>query len=199
MQRGPRARRPCRSGTDSWPQPAGCWRGKPRDDWRVRCCTRPFPEVGEGHPAPAAKTPGTHRETIRHGGQATPRRASLEDHLRSVPPCCRMMGGPEGASIRKLSAGQLSGHRMDHRDSSSSAAESDGKIEGSRAASIDFPEPGGPTISRLWPPAAATSSAHLALSCPLISARSGRFAVFARIAGSGRAEPGCHERDWQAR
>jgi len=26
------------------------------------------------------------------------------------------MGGPEGASIRKLSAGQLSGHRMDHRD-----------------------------------------------------------------------------------
>jgi hypothetical protein len=28
---------------------------------------------------------------------------------------------------------------MDHRDSSSSAAGSDGKIEGSQAASIDFP------------------------------------------------------------
>ena len=48
---------------------------------------------------------------------------------------------------------------------------------GSRAASIDLPAPGGPTINRLWPPAAATSSARLALSWPLMSARSSGWAV----------------------
>ena len=36
---------------------------------------------------------------------------------------------------------------------------SGGRIEGSRLAASDLPAPGGPTISRLWPPAAATSSA----------------------------------------
>ena len=53
--------------------------------------------------------------------------------------------------------------------SSSSAGVSGGRIVGSRAASIDLPAPGGPIISRLWPPAAATSSARLALSWPLMS------------------------------
>ena len=38
---------------------------------------------------------------------------------------------------------------------------------------IDFPAPGGPTIRRWWPPAAATSSARLPVSCPLMSRRSG--------------------------
>ena len=56
--------------------------------------------------------------------------------------------------------------------SSSSAGASGGRIDGNRAASIDLPAPGGPTMSRLWPPAAATSSARLALSWPLMSARS---------------------------
>src|SRR5580700_9778818 len=45
--------------------------------------------------------------------------------------------------------------------SSASAGSSGGRIPGSRAASIDFPAPGGPTIKRLWPPAAATSRARL--------------------------------------
>ena len=35
------------------------------------------------------------------------------------------------------------------------------------------PVPGGPTISTLWPPAAATSSARLACAWPFTSARSG--------------------------
>ena len=35
-----------------------------------------------------------------------------------------------------------------------------------RRASIVFPEPGGPTISKLCPPAAAISKARLATSCP---------------------------------
>ena len=34
-----------------------------------------------------------------------------------------------------------------------------GRIDGSRRASIVFPVPGGPCRNRLWPPAAATSSA----------------------------------------
>ena len=45
--------------------------------------------------------------------------------------------------------------------SSISAASSGGSRPGRRAASIDLPAPGGPTISRLWPPAAAISSARL--------------------------------------
>jgi hypothetical protein len=48
--------------------------------------------------------------------------------------------------------------------SSSSLGESGGRIDGSRLASIDFPAPGGPTISMWWPPAAATSSARFAVS-----------------------------------
>ena len=38
---------------------------------------------------------------------------------------------------------------------------------------MDFPAPGGPTISRLWNPAAAISAARLAVSCPVTSAKSG--------------------------
>lgn len=71
--------------------------------------------------------------------------------------------------------------------SSSSRGDSGGRMEGSRCASIDLPEPGGPTISRLWPPAAATSSARRALSWPLMSARSGRSPAAAWIFASGRA------------
>ena len=42
--------------------------------------------------------------------------------------------------------------------------ESGGKIEGRRLASIDLPAPGGPFISRLWPPAAVISMTRRALS-----------------------------------
>jgi hypothetical protein len=70
--------------------------------------------------------------------------------------------------------------------SSNSAGDSGGRIEGSRAASIDLPEPGGPLISRLCPPAAATSSARLALSCPLISIKSSSEPSASRTLGWGR-------------
>jgi hypothetical protein len=50
---------------------------------------------------------------------------------------------------------------------------------GSRAASIDLPEPAGPISRRLWPSAAATSSARLALSWPLMSRRSQLVSGFA--------------------
>ena len=48
--------------------------------------------------------------------------------------------------------------------SSSSLGDSGGNRPGRRWASIDLPEPGGPMNSRLWPPAAAISSARLAPS-----------------------------------
>ena len=42
----------------------------------------------------------------------------------------------------------------------------EGRIVGIARASKVFPPPGGPTKSRLWAPAAATSKARLAWSCP---------------------------------
>ena len=62
-------------------------------------------------------------------------------------------------------------------------------MPGRRRASSVLPLPGGPTKSRLWPPAAATSSARLARSCPCTSARSGSTGAAAgiSIAASGRS------------
>ena len=83
-----------------------------------------------------------------------------------------MMRRPERPPV--VSAPHHAGDRGHHGDFRSSAGASGGRMDGSRAASIDLPAPGGPTRSRLWPPAAATSSARLALSWPLMSARSRR-------------------------
>ncbi len=69
--------------------------------------------------------------------------------------------------------------------SSASRGDRGGSSPGSRCASIDLPEPGGPTINRLCAPAAATSSARLAASCPLMSARSGNGPSSRGAAGSG--------------
>ena len=41
-------------------------------------------------------------------------------------------------------------------------------------ASMDFPAPGGPTMQRLCPPAAARAKAAKALACPLMSAKVSR-------------------------
>src|SRR5213594_3627917 len=57
-----------------------------------------------------------------------------------------------------------------------------GRMVGSRRASIVFPDPGGPIIRMLCPPAAATSSARLACACPFTSAKS--TSSFARSANS---------------
>ncbi len=70
--------------------------------------------------------------------------------------------------------------------SRSPTGESGGRMDGRRLASIDLPAPGGPTISRLWPPAAATSSARLAVSWPLMSARSGSASPGSAMPASGR-------------
>ena len=70
--------------------------------------------------------------------------------------------------------------------SSASCGVRSGSRPGRRAASIDLPAPGGPIISRLWPPAAATSSARLALSWPFTSDRQGPCqGVVSAAGGSG--------------
>ena len=53
-----------------------------------------------------------------------------------------------------------------------SPSERGGRMEGRRLAIIDLPLPGAPTIIKLCPPAAATSSALFTFSCPLTSAKS---------------------------
>ena len=62
---------------------------------------------------------------------------------------------------------ERAGHRVDGRAPRAPPRTSKGgRMPGSRRASIVLPAPGGPIISRLWPPAAATSSARRAKSLP---------------------------------
>ena len=56
--------------------------------------------------------------------------------------------------------------------SSASFSVMEGKIPGSRVASMVLPVPGGPSKIRLWPPAAAISMARLAWCWPTTSERS---------------------------
>ena len=81
--------------------------------------------------------------------------------------------------------------------SSSSFGDNGGRIDGRRCASIDLPDPGGPIMIRLCPPAAATSSARFAVSWPFMSARSGRPGAAARTLASG-LESTCVPRKWLA-
>lgn len=71
--------------------------------------------------------------------------------------------------------------------SSASASASSGRIPGKRLASMVLPLPGGPLISRLWAPAAATSSARRACNWPRTSARSG---AVSRAAGAATVQAG---------
>jgi len=97
-----------------------------------------------------------------------------------------MVWRPEWPPIGERAAVDLAGDQAIIETSRSSAGDSGGRIEGSRAASIDLPEPGGPIIRRLWPPAAATSRARFALSWPLMSSRSGIAGSASRTLGCGR-------------
>ncbi len=56
--------------------------------------------------------------------------------------------------------------------SSCASWERQGKIVGNVSANKLFPHPGGPIINTLCSPAAATSSAYLAYSCPMICSKS---------------------------
>ena len=59
-----------------------------------------------------------------------------------------------------------------------------GRMEGKRLASMDLPLPGGPTISTLCPPAAATSRARFTFSWPFTSEKSGKTASASVMGGA---------------
>ena len=108
-------------------------------------------------------------------GLARPHPDAAADHRRHRGRMMRARGTGAARSAGRSSSSPAIEAIID--TSRSSAGDSGGRIDGSRLASIDLPAPGGPTISRLWPPAAATSSARLAVSWPLMSARSGSAAA----------------------
>ena len=60
---------------------------------------------------------------------------------------------------------------------------------------MDLPEPGEPTSNRLWPPAAAISSARRAPAWPLTSARSGPDASSCGAPASTRCQPASSRTD----
>ena len=61
--------------------------------------------------------------------------------------------------------------------SMASSKDMGGRMVGMRRASMVLPEPGGPIIRTLCPPAQATSSARLAWVCPRTSAKSTRYSL----------------------
>ena len=73
------------------------------------------------------------------------------------------------------------------RISSDSSSEGAGMIVGMRFAIIDLPEPGGPIIARLCPPATATSTARRRAGWPFTSAKSPMDASKFGRAGNGSA------------
>ena len=70
------------------------------------------------------------------------------------------MRRPKRPTIGEGAAGKIAGNGMDQRNFEQFARAKRRQNQGSRAASIDLPAPGGPFSSRLWPPAAAISSAR---------------------------------------
>ena len=68
--------------------------------------------------------------------------------------------------ISGLSFGSASATEYIFVTSIASGCVSGGRTDGSALASSVFPDPGGPLISRLWLPAAATSSARFPFSWP---------------------------------
>src|SRR5712691_10499748 len=110
-------------------------------------------------------------------------RNSGSSSRNSTPPCARLTSpgrGYEPPPIRPASEIVWCGARNGRRATSDSPSGKTpatewilvvssassrlilGRIVGSRRANIVFPDPGGPTIRMLCPPAAATSSARLA-------------------------------------
>ncbi len=84
--------------------------------------------------------------------------------------------------------------------SSSSLGESGGRIDGSRLREHRLAGAGRPDHQQVVAAAAATSSARLALSWPLMSVRSGRRAARSRTSRLGpRSAPACRGNGWRWR
>ena len=109
------------------------------------------------------------------------------------PTRCDGARGTGGVSISGRSRDSRPATEWIRVTSSASSRVERGRSPGRRRASIVFPVPGGPASRRLWPPAAASSSARRARSCPRTSARSGpsarSTAVWRRLDGGGSVSP----------
>ena len=84
----------------------------------------------------------------------------------------RVMRGAEGAGRDQGTAVHETHDAVHARRLDGLVQGEGGRMVGSRFASIVFPEPGGPTMMTLWPPAAATSRARLTCSWPFTSLKS---------------------------
>lgn len=127
----------------------------------------------------------------RSASSAT-RENSAASSRNNTPRCARAIAPglaardppPTSAATDALWCGASSGGRESSADtasplsertdatSSASSSSSAGMMPGRRRASIVFPAPGGPLKSKWCPPAAATTRASTASSCPITSARS---------------------------
>ena len=141
------------------------------------------PSVAEVLPELTADTRGARRGTARRCGQGSPRRVVESRRHRQAPRRWRCDGAPGTDAPRRACPPQGTRPATERIlvMSIDSATVSGGRIPGSRRAIIVLPDPGGPINRRLWPPAAAISSARFANCCPRTSQRSGW-----RVAGRSR-------------
>ena len=156
------------------------------DELEARRERRPPPDAGDADDAVLERLPQRlergslelrqlveeQHAAVREARLAGPRARARR---RRSPPS-RRCGAARGTAARRRagrSAASSPATEWIRVTSSASSSASGGRIPGSRRASIVFPVPGGPAKSRLWPPAAASSSARRARSCPRTSARSG--------------------------
>ena len=99
---------------------------------------------------------------------ARPRRRCRRRPARPPRSCGAARGTARSRSARRRAAPATLWIRV---TSIASSRDSGGRIDGSRRASIVLPVPGAPSISRLWPPAAAICSASSGASWPRTSAQ----------------------------
>ena len=96
---------------------------------------------------------------MRERDLARPRRGAAADQALRARSCGAARGTAAGDEPRRCASPATLWTCV---ISSASSKLGGGRMPGRRRASIVLPAPGGPTISRLWPPAAAISSARLA-------------------------------------
>lgn len=111
------------------------------------------------HPGAPEKFPPASRGAHHRSAQA----ATLNDADHEM----------DGASAIRHPATSRPANELSKLLQRTSRGASGGRIPGRHDASIDFPDPGGPIINKLCPPAAAISNARFAVSCPLTSEISG--------------------------
>ena len=135
-----------------------------------------FQRLAQGLEHADGKLPHLVEEEDTVGGQADlpgperPAAPADQGHDRRA-----VVRGPKGWLADQHPVGEETAGRRVHpgHRRATPPSVSAGNSPGRRSASMVFPEPGGPTMSRWCRPAAATSRAWRPKGCPLTSARSG--------------------------